>query len=113
MYSPRLWPAIIAGAAPLCDCQARYTATPAVSMIGCVFTVAFRSASLPSLDQLPQVLFQHIGGFGEGVAHGGIIGIAVHHAARLRALTGKERKLQRLSLLIDQFYHRNEYRAPA
>ena len=40
---------MIAGFAPFCDCQARYTATPAVSMTGCVFTVEFSSASLPSV----------------------------------------------------------------
>ena len=39
--------------------------------------------------QLPQVLFKHLGGFGESFANHRKIGVAVHHAARLGTLSGE------------------------
>ncbi|MNV52005.1 hypothetical protein D3C71_1440760 [compost metagenome] len=46
-YSPRLWPAMMAGILPPCCCQTRKIATEAASNAGCVCQVLFSSSAGP------------------------------------------------------------------
>ena len=88
-YSPRLWPASSAGAAPPAACHTRQAATSGRQHRGLGVDGLVEQIGRAVGDQRPQILAERVGGFGKGGAHFGAIAPALHHADRLRALSGK------------------------